>query len=118
MYSIDYRKRAVEYKREGHTFKQLSEVFKITDDTYYRWAKEYDNGFPKPEAPRERSRKIDKEKLKQAIEEKPDAYLSELAVLFDCTPQAVFYALKKMKITLKKRRLRIQKNQKQNGQNS
>ena len=28
-YSIDYRKRAVEYKDSGHTFKELKEAFKI-----------------------------------------------------------------------------------------
>jgi len=102
MYSIEFRKKAVEFKRKGHTFIELKEVFGVSSDTYYRWVNEYDNGFPKNTEPRQRSRKIDKEKLRQAVEEKPDAYLSELAELFDCTPQAVFYSLKKMKITYKK----------------
>ena len=103
-YSTDYKRRAVEYKREGHTFKELEEVFKISSVTYYRWAKEYENGFEKHTIPRERLRKIDKEKLKQAVEENPNFYLREFAALFECTPQAVFYALKKLKITLKKRK--------------
>ena len=34
--------------------------------------------------------------------EKPDAYLSELAKLFNCTDSAVFYALRRWKITRKK----------------
>lgn len=118
MYNKDYRISAVEYKRNGHTFKELKEVFKISDDTYYRWSKEYDNGFIKKQTSVERSRKINKEKLKQAIEEKPDAYLKELAEQFDCTPQAVFYALRKMKITLKKRLLPIRKNPKQTENNT
>ena len=50
----------------------------------------------------ERSRKIDKEKLKQAVAEKPDTYLHELAELFDCTPQAFFFVLENLKITYKK----------------
>jgi transposase len=54
-----------------------------------------------------RRRKIDPEKLKQAIEEKPDADHRELAELFNCTLQSVFYALKRNKITYKKRHLSI-----------
>ena len=46
--------------------------------------------------------KIDREKLRQAVAEKPDAYLRELAKQFDCTAQAVFYMLGKLGITLKK----------------
>ncbi|MDO4570263.1 MAG: IS630 transposase-related protein [Planctomycetia bacterium] len=45
--------------------------------------------------PQERRRKIDKEKLRQAVQEKPDAYLEELAKPSGCSVQAVFYALKK-----------------------
>jgi len=115
MYSIDYRKRAVEYKREGHTFKELWETFKIPAETYYRWAKEYDNGFKKPNTPQTRSRKIDREALKQAIEEKPDAYLRELAEPFGCTPTAVHLMLESMGITLKKRHSLTQKNQRKSG---
>jgi hypothetical protein len=37
-YSADYRKAAVEYKQNGHTFKDLKEVFRITPPTYYKWA--------------------------------------------------------------------------------
>ena len=52
---------------------------------------------------RERSRKIDKEKLIKAVEQKPDAYLYELAQLFSCSPQAIFLMLDRLNITRKKR---------------
>jgi len=53
---------------------------------------------------RQRKCKIDREKLRQAVAEKPDAYLlRELAKQFDCTSQAVFYMLRKLGITLKKK---------------
>lgn len=109
MYSIDYKRRAVEYRQEGHTFKELEEAFKISNQTYYLWAKEYERNFERPKVFR-RHRKIDLAKLQQAVEEKPDAYLKELAELFDVTEQAVFYALKKLKITYKKKRSRTRKN--------
>jgi transposase len=111
MYSIDYKKRAVEYKQEGHSFKELKAVFKISSQTYYRWAKEYKNNFA-PKARVEYTRKIDKEQLLKALEEKPDAYLRELAEPFGASIQAVYYFLEKHKITYKKKRSRTQKSQK------
>ena len=114
---MDYIKRAVEYKNEGHTFKELHDVFKISSATYYDWKKKIENGHYKVKKKVERKRLIDKEQLQLAIKEKPDSYLHELAELFDCTPQAIFYALKKLKITLKKRPLPIPKNPKKNGKN-
>jgi hypothetical protein len=36
------------------------------------------------------------------VANKPDAYLYGLSQIFGCTPQAVFYMLEKLKITLKK----------------
>ena len=51
---------------------------------------------------RQRKRKIDKDILRQAVKDNPDIYLYELAKMFDCTEQAVFYALEKLKITRKK----------------
>lgn len=113
-YSIDYRKRAVAYKQEGHNFKELYEAFQIHPESYYRWKRELENGSDEPKPKQERSRKIDKEQLRQAVEEQPDAYLHELAEPFNCTPQAVFYALKTLEITLKKRPLHTPKNLKKN----
>jgi transposase len=101
-YSKDFIKRAVAYKQEGHSFKQLQEAFGISSATYYDWKKKLGNGYYDIKIKRERQRKIDKEKLKQAVAEKPDAYLYELAEQFNCTPQAVFYMLRKLHVTLKK----------------
>ena len=109
-YSKDYKKCAVEYKRNNHTFEETREIFRMSKSTYYEWEKEYDAGFPeKPK--RTCEKKINKAALRQAVEERPDSELSELAEPFNCTPQAVFYALERMGITLKKRPSRIQKNQ-------
>jgi len=102
-YSNDYRKRAVEYKDSGHTFKELAEACKIPPITYYDWQEKLSNEYYETKPTRERSRKIDKEKLRQAVADTPDAYLHALAALFDCTPQAVFYMLIKRNSTLKKR---------------
>ena len=49
-----------------------------------------------------RKSKIDMAKLSEAVERKPDATLAELASKFGCTESAVFYALKRLKLTIKK----------------
>jgi transposase len=85
---------------EGHTYAQLYESFKIYPAAIEDWRKLLEQtGSLKPQYRETRKRKIDKEALKRAVEEKPDAYLSELAAPFGCTEQAVFYALKKLKGT-------------------
>ena len=114
-YSKDYRERAVAYKQEGHTFKQLREAFGIPSETYYDWKEKLAGGYYRTKAKQERKRKIDKEALKQAVAEKPDAYLKELAEPFNCTATAVFYALEKINMTRKKRPLPVTKNRKGGG---
>jgi hypothetical protein len=80
----------------------LKEAFRILAETYYQWKEKLENGYYGIKIKRERSRKIDREKLKQAVAENPGAYLHELAQPFGCTPQAVFSMLAKLEITLKK----------------
>jgi len=114
-YSIDFIRRAVAYRQEGHTFAQLREAFDIPSATYYDWEAKLNNGHFDITIRRERRRKIDKEELKKAVAENPDAFLKEYAEQFNCTPTAVFYALEKLNITRKKRLLPILKNQNRNG---
>ena len=101
-YSKDFKKRAVAYKQEGHTFKQLKEAFGIPSETYYQWKEKLESGYYEITIKRERKRKIDKEVLRQAVVDKPDAYLKDLAKQFGCTATAVFYALEKLDIKRKK----------------
>jgi len=116
-YSIDFIQRAVSYKHEGHTLKQLREAFGIPAETYYDWKEKLENGFDFGiKAKGQRKRKIDKAALEQAVAETPDAFLWELAEQFNCTAAAVFYALKKLEITRKKRLLPITKALKKSGQ--
>ena len=110
-YSEDFRKRALAYMDEGHTYEELYEAFKIYPSAIASWRKLHsETGSLKPQYRKTRSGKIDKEALQRAVEEKPDAYLSELAKPFDCTEQAVFYALKKLNITVKKNSIHTPKN--------
>ncbi|MDO4585488.1 MAG: IS630 transposase-related protein [Planctomycetia bacterium] len=116
-YDRKFRERAIAFKESGATFVQLKATFGIDRKTFLAWTKLRDEtGEVTPiRPPQERRRKIDKEKLRQAVLEKPDAYLEELAKPFKCSVPAVFYALKKMGITLKKRRSHMLKYQKKSG---
>ena len=109
-YSEDFRRRALEYMEAGHTYKELYEAFKIHPSRIAEWRKlQAETGSIKPQYPETRAGKIDLQKLEQAIEEKPDAYLYELASKFGCTKQAVFYALKRLEITYKKKHIPTRK---------
>jgi transposase len=104
-YSVDFRKRAIEFMDEGHTAKELYTAFRIYPSEINKWRKLLDRtGSLKPQYPKTRKGKIDIKKLEQELERKPDLTLPELAKLFNCTKQSVDAALKKAKITRKKRR--------------
>jgi transposase len=102
-YSTDFRKRAIAFMDEGHTGKELYSAFKVWPSEVNNWRKLLEEtGSLKPKYRKTRLRKIDLEKLQQAVERKPDSYLKELAKPFDCSEQAVWAALKKLNITSKK----------------
>ncbi|MDR0472610.1 MAG: transposase, partial [Treponema sp.] len=117
MYSIDFMRRAAACKDEGRTFRELKDTFNTRSETYYQWKEKLENGCGGKKIFRERRRKTGKGGLKKALEEKQGAYLHELAVRSGCSAQAVFYALKKLKVTRKKRLLLIAGNQKRDALN-
>jgi transposase len=97
---------------EGHTLEELYKSFKIYPSTIEDWRKLLaETGSLKPKYSKTRKRKIDLAKLEATAKERPDAYLHELAELFNCTKSAIFYALKSCNLTYKKRSP-TQKNQK------
>lgn len=119
-YDEKYRARAVAFKESGKTFKELKEVFGICSYSYYAWKKNKERtGYyaPAKKEKATRKRKIDPAALELAINEKPDAYLRELAKKFNCSTTSIHNRLKQSKITLKKRRLPTQKNPKKTERN-
>jgi transposase len=103
-YSIDIRERAILYWDKGHTKEELYEAFGIYPSRINAWKKLLEEtGTLETQYRETRRGKIDSEALEQAIERKPDATLPELAKQFNCTKQAIHAALKKLRITRKKR---------------
>jgi transposase len=83
-YDKIFRKRVIEYKDAGHTFKQVNEAFGVDSRRYYSWKKQMEEtGSLEYRAPKERRGKIDKSELLLALEEHPDWYLREFAEKFN-----------------------------------
>ena len=104
-YSEDIRKRVVDYLEEGHTQESAKAVFKVGLSAIKRWRKQYSETGNLANKPLSRGhKKIDPVKLSAYVKEHPDAYLREIAEVFVCTEEAVRQALKRLKITRKKKR--------------
>ena len=103
-YSEDYRRRVIEYRKEGHTFKETMQVFKVALSTIQKWEKKLKEEGTLKKKPVIRSfRKVDPEKVKLYFTEHPDAYLREAATEFGCCETTITYVCRKLKITRKKR---------------
>jgi|688.fasta_scaffold632959_2 transposase len=99
-YSLDLRKRALALQTQGFKQKAIAQLLSITTRTLYNWLKR-----PELEASKTGAKapsKLPNEKLQQTLDENPDATLAEYAEALGVTPQAVFYACKRNKLTRKK----------------
>lgn len=109
-YSYDLRKKALDYIDKGGSKVQAGQIFGVTVQTLINWVKRKNQGKLAPNTTRNRNpQKLETEKLKAYIEKHPDKYLREIAEEFGVTITAVFYACKRLKITLKKRNPSIRK---------
>lgn len=100
-YSLDLRKRVVTYIQEGGHKEEASRIFDVSLWCVYDWCKR-DDLSAKDYAPRQK-RKFNWEMLKKHTQDYPDAFLRERAEHFGVHIHAIEYALKKMKITRKKK---------------
>jgi len=97
-YSVDLRERAVSYVRGGGSRIEASRLFQVGRTTLYRWLNAPDL-HPRPA--KERRRKLDKAALAAHVRAFPDALLRERAAHFGVGVNAIWVALKKLKITKK-----------------
>ena len=109
-YSTDLKKRVYKYVENGGSKDDAVTIFGVCVKTIWNWIKKNKQGNLAPKVKEVRPRKIDDNRFKKYIEDHPDAYLREIAEEFDVTVPAVFYACKRLRITLKKRQ-QITKNE-------
>lgn len=105
-YSNDLRERVLAYYDANHRQQETCEVFGISRATLNAWLKlRRDTGSAhlRPRPKQRQSRKIDGQQLKAYIALHPDAYLREIAVAFEVSISAIWYACRRHGITRKKR---------------
>ena len=103
-YPTKYRERTIEYREAGHTLEETHQTFKVAITTIRKWEKQLKEEGNLEKKPLHRSyKKIDPEKLKEYVAEHPDAYQKEIAEEFGCSATAICLAMKRLKITRKKR---------------
>lgn len=116
-YSLDLRNKALKFIENGGTWLSASQTFGVAIRTLAHWLRrKRQNNLP-PTARQTGSYKIDETRLKDYIAKNPDAYLREIAKEFGTTIPAVFYACRRGKITLKKRRRTTKKETKKSESN-
>jgi transposase len=108
-YSNDLRQRVMQFIEAGGCKKQAAQIFGVCLKTIWNWIKRKREGNLAPKVRVTPSRKIDSQLLLEFISCHPDAYLREIADHFGVTIQAIFYACKRHKISLKKRVSSIKK---------
>ena len=98
-YSIDLRKRVVEFVESGGSKAEASRRFKVSLWCVNDWCKR-DDLTPKKSPIRHR--KVDKEALRRHVEHYPDALLRERAEVFGVRINAIWYLMRRMNLTHKK----------------
>ena len=94
-YSIDLRKRVVDYVENGGRIAQAAGLFQVGRATIYRWPCRTDLRATKV---KRRKKKLDQQALEKDVKENLGARLIDRAKKFGVKPSAISYALKKMKI--------------------
>ena len=112
--SVDLREAAIAYHEAGHTIAETAEIFGVGKSTISGWKRKKKETGNLNDKPLNRTyKKIEPERLKRYVKEHPEATQQEMAEEFGCCNQAISKALKRNKITRKKRRFvtknRIQK---------
>ena len=102
-YSVDLRKKVLKY-RAAHTLEKTSETFDISVSAIRDWEKlQKEQGSLEPKELKRNGRKIKKGELEADVEKYPDDFNWERAKRFKCTEEAIRKAMKRHKLTRKKR---------------
>ncbi len=103
-YSVDLRKKVIEYLEAGHTQREARDIFIICLSTINKWHQQYEQtGNLEDRKPCRKAMKLEPEKLIAYVEMHPDAYQKEIGEAFNCSDTAVRKAFRRLGITLKKR---------------
>lgn len=101
-YSIDLRKRIVEFVKKGGRVSEAVQQFQVAQKTVYRYLSAARSGNLAPKRSWGGWRKLDPDEVRREVEAHPGATLRELAEVFGVSAVGVWHCLKRLQITLKK----------------
>lgn len=104
-YSEHFRKKVLAKLEEGYSIRAVALQFEIDKNTILSWKKRIEIKRTRPRAPS----KIENDRLRADVEQYPDDYQYERAKRFNCSKSAMGSALRRLKITVKKRPYSTQK---------
>lgn len=103
-YSLDFRIKVLDFLDRGGRVVDACNIFGIGRTTIFSWRqrKEKTGDVRAKDRPK-KAYKFCEQALANYVDKHPDAYLSEIAQVFNMTPAGICVALKRLKITRKKR---------------
>lgn len=102
-YDKKFRERALACK-DKYSFETAAEIFGVSKTSILNWQNLLKEQGSLDKRPINRKfKKIDPDELRKYVEEHPDAYLKDMALVFNCSSTAIGKALKRLGITRKKR---------------
>jgi transposase len=105
-YPTIFRQKALEALRNGHTKKEVNEMFGLSNNTLKSWEDlEEETGSVKNRPLIRKPRIIDRDELRKYCAENPFATHIDATARFGCTETGIRHAKKALGITRKKRRL-------------
>ena len=103
-YDKKFRERVLAHVESGKKQEEVREIFGIGVNTITDWKKLREETGELENRPLKRGgKKIDMAKLRADVEKYPEDFNRQRAVRFECTGEAIRQAMKKGKITRKKR---------------
>ncbi len=99
-YSLDLRQKVIDYAESGGKIAKAAKLFGIGRASIYRWL---DREYLEATKVKNRQRKLDRKELEKDIKENPEVKLKLITEKFGISTTAIWGALKKIKITRKKR---------------
>lgn len=105
-HSLDLRQKVMDYIENGGRITKAAKVFRIGRASIYRWL---DRKELQATVVKHRRRKIDTLALEKDIQENPETRLKQRAQKFGVSTTAIYHAMKRMKITRKKKNFVISK---------
>ncbi len=118
-YSLDLRKKVINYINNGHSQIEASVVFSIHKNTVNRWCVRYkEEGHVKPRVRLGFQSKIDKESLTKYVLRNPNIKLSEIGRQYGITASQASRVLHKLGFSYKKKPSPMWKQMKRNEINT